>query len=60
MKVIINVQTGRGKRSTTKDVDKTVDLLQKVMERTERLFRGYKWKDCICSCDGTSIVLEKK
>ena len=59
MKVTINVQTGKGKRSTTKDFDKTVDLLQKIMERNERLFRDYEWKDCICSCDGSSIVLEK-
>ncbi len=59
MKVTINVQTLKGKKSTPKEVDKTVDLLQKIMERTEKLFRGYKWKECVCSCDGTSIVLEK-
>lgn len=38
IKVTINVQTGKGKKSTTKEIDKTVDLLQKVMERTDKLF----------------------
>ena len=59
MIITINVQTNMGRKSTTRDVDKTVDLLEKIMKRTDKLFRGYEWKDCICSCDGTSIVLEK-
>lgn len=59
MKVTIKVETKRGKNSTTKEVDKTVDLLQNIMERTEKLFRGYRWEECVCFCDGTSIVLEK-
>ena len=60
MKVTINVQTGKGNKSTTKEINKTADILEEIMTRTDKMFKGYKWKDCICSHDGTQIVLEKQ
>ena len=59
MKVTINVETGKGKKPTTKEINKTCDILEEIMKRTDKMFKVYKWKDCICSCDGTQIVLEK-
>jgi len=59
MKITINVQTGKGKKSTTKEINKTVDILEEIMKRTDKMFKCYKWKDCVCSYDGTQIVLEK-
>ena len=60
MKITINVQTGKGKKSTTKEINKTVDILEEIMKRTDKMFKDYKWKDCICSYDGTGIVLENR
>ena len=54
MKVTINVQTGKGNKSNTKEINKTADILEEIMKRTDKMFKKYKWKDCVCSCDGTS------
>ena len=58
MKVTINVQTGKGKKSTTKDIDKSVDLIEKISEFVELKLKG-KMKEVKCYRDGTSAVFEK-
>ena len=58
MKIIINVQTGKGKKSTTKDVNKSVDIIEKISEFVELKLKG-KMKEARCYRDGTSAVFEK-
>jgi len=58
MKVTINVQTRRGKRSNTKDVNKSVDLIEKISEFVELKLKG-EMKEVKCYRDGTSAVFEK-
>ena len=40
MKVTINVQTGKGNKSTTKDVNKSVDIIEKISEFIELKLEG--------------------
>ena len=58
MKIIINVQTGKGSKSTTKDVNKSVDIIEKISEFVELKFKA-KMKEAKCYRDGTSAVFEK-
>ena len=59
MKIIINVQTGKGNKSTTKEINKTVDIIEKISEFVELKLKG-KMKETKCYRDGTSAVFEKK
>lgn len=59
MKVIITVKTGKGDKSTESEIDKTVDLLEKIMEKTDPLLKKYKWEKCKCFCNGIGIELKK-
>ena len=58
MKITINVQTGKGNKSTTKDVDKSVDIIEKISEYMELKLKA-KMKETKCYRDGTSAVFEK-
>ena len=58
MKITINVQTGKGNKSTLKDVNKSVDLIEKISEYMESKLKG-KMKETKCYRDGTSAVFEK-
>ena len=58
MKIIINVQTGKGKKSTTKDVNKSVDIIEKISEFVELKLKG-RMKETRGYRDGTSAVFEK-
>ena len=58
MKVTINVQTGKGNKSTTRDVDKSVDIIEKISEFVELKLKG-KMKETRGYRDGTSAVFEK-
>ena len=58
MKVTINVQTGKGNKSTTKEINKTVDIIEKISEFVELKLKG-KMKEVKCYRDGTSAVFEK-
>jgi ribosomal protein L5 len=59
MIVEITVKTGKGKKSTKKDVDKTVDLLVKLLELIEPKLKGYKTQSN-GSYDRTGMIYEKK
>ena len=58
MKLTINVQTGKGNRSTRRDVDKSVDLIENICEYMELKLKG-RMKEVKCYRDGTSAVFEK-
>ena len=58
MKVTINVQTGKGNKSTTKEINKTVDIIEKISEFVELKLKA-KMKEARCYGDGTSAVFEK-
>lgn len=58
MKIILTVKTGKGKKSTEKDVDKTVDEIMKALTYFEK--RGYDDFTCRCFDDGTQVIIEKQ
>lgn len=58
MKVTINVQTGKGNKSTTKEINKSVDIIEKISEFIELKLNG-RMKETKCCRDGTSAVFEK-
>ena len=59
MKVTINVQTGKGNKSTTKEINKSVDIIEKISEFVELKLKA-KMKETRGYRDGTSAVFEKK
>ena len=58
MKIIVTVKSEKGNKSTTKDVDKSVDLIEKISEFVELKLKE-KMKEVKCYRDGTSAVFEK-
>ena len=58
MKIIINVKTGKVNKSTTKEINKTVDIIENISEFVELKLKG-KMKETKCYGDGTSAVFEK-
>ena len=58
MKIIVTVKTGKVNKSTTKDVNKSVDIIEKISEFVELKLKG-KMKEARCYRDGTSAVFEK-
>ena len=58
MKIIVNVKSEKGNKSTTKDIDKSVDIIEKISEFVELKLKG-RMKEVKCYSDGTSAVFEK-
>ena len=58
MKITLMVQTGKGRRSTEKDIDKTVDVLRELDEFLYKKLMRYKSK-AVAHFDGTSIIYTK-
>ena len=59
MKIIITVKTGKGDKSTEKEIDKTVGILERILFTLDKKFKNYRWSKFKAMCDGTQIVLEK-
>jgi hypothetical protein len=59
MKLIITLKTGKGDKSTKKDLDKSVDTILSIGSILEKKFKGFKMGKCRCLKDGTSLILEK-
>ncbi len=58
MKIIINVKSEKGNKSTRKDIDKSVNIIEKISEFVELKLKG-RMKEVKCYRDGTSAVFEK-
>ena len=58
MKIIVTVKSQKGNKSTVRDVNKSVDIIEKVTEFVELKLKG-KMKEVKCYRDGTSAVFEK-
>jgi len=58
VKIIVTVKSEKGNKSTTKDVDKSVDIIEKISEFVELKLKA-KMKEVKCHRDGTSAVFEK-
>ena len=52
------MKSEKGNKSTIKDVDKSVDIIEKISEFVELKLKG-KMKETRCYRDGTSAVFEK-
>jgi len=58
LKIIVTVKSEKGNKSTRKDVDRSIDLIEKICEYMESKLKG-KMKEIKCYRDGTSVVFEK-
>jgi len=58
MKIIVTIKSEKGNKSTTKDIDKSVDIIEKISEYMELKLKA-KMKETKCCRDGTSAVFEK-
>ena len=59
MKAILTIKTGKGIRSTKKDIDRTVDVVLSMGNELEKRMKGFKIGRCKIHQDGTSLILEK-
>lgn len=59
MKLIITLKTGKGDKSTKRDLDKSVDTILTIGSMLDRKFKGFKVGKCKCLKDGTSLILTK-
>ena len=59
MKIVITVKTGKGSKSTEKEIDKTADVLINTCQVLQKKFKGFKEGRCGIYPDGTSMTLEK-
>jgi hypothetical protein len=55
MKTIITIKTGKGNKSTEREIDSTVDEVMKIALKLKGDVIGGR-----CYCDGTQIVLKGK
>ena len=58
MKIIVTVKSQKGNKSTVRDVNKSVDIIEKVTEFVELKLKA-KMKEVKCYRDGTGAVFEK-
>ena len=59
MKAILTIKTGKGSKSTKKEIDKTVDVVLSMGNELERKMKGFKIGRCRIHEDGTSLILDK-
>ena len=58
MKIIVTVKSEKGNKSTTKEINKTIDIIEKISEFVELKLKG-RMKETKYYRDGTSAVFEK-
>ena len=58
MMITITAKTGKGSKSSKKEIDKVTDI---VINIGDIVYRKYGFKACKCKCskDFTSVILEK-
>ena len=59
MKIIVTVKTGKGYKSTEKEIDKKVNALLDTAQILQKKFRGFKEGKYKFYPDGTSMTLER-
>ena len=59
MKIAITIKTGKGEKSTGKEVDKTVDTALKIGSILDKKYGSFSYGRCRVYSDGTGLVLEK-
>lgn len=57
MIITITAKTGKGSKSTKKEIDKTVDAVLTIGEMINKKFKGIQEGRCRCYEDGTSLKL---
>lgn len=59
MKIIITVKTGKGEKSTEKEIDKTVDTVLEIGFILDKRYGRFRYGRCRVYPDGTGLVLVK-
>ena len=59
MKIAIIVRTGKGEKSTEKEVDRTVDTVLEIGSILDKKLGSFNYGRCRVYPDGTGLVMEK-
>jgi len=59
MRVIITVKTGKGEKSTAKEIDKTVTAVMRISRILDKRYGNFNYEKCRVYPDGTGLVLVK-
>ena len=59
MRIAITVKTGKGEKSTEKEVDKTVDTVLEIGSALDKKYGDFSYERCRVYPDGTGLVLER-
>ena len=59
MKIILTIKTGKGSKSTQKEIDESVDRVLDMGSYLNKKYKGFDCGRCRLFKDGTSLILEK-
>jgi len=59
MNITITVKTGKGEKSTDKEIDKTVDTVLEIGSALDKKYGEFSYGRCRVYSDGTGLVMEK-
>jgi hypothetical protein len=59
MMIAITVKTGKGEKSTEKEIDKTVDTILEIGSALDKKYGDFTYRRCRIYSDGTGLVMEK-
>ena len=59
MRIAITVKTGKGEKSTEKEIDKTVDTVLEIGSALDKKYGNFSYGRCRVYPDGTGLVMEK-
>ena len=59
MKIVITVKTGKEKKSTEKEIDKTIYTVLEIGSALDKKFDNFSYGRCRVYPDGTGLVMEK-
>ena len=59
MEFAITVKTGKGEKSTEKEIDKTVNTVLEIGSALDKKYGNFSYGRCRVYPDGTGLVLER-
>lgn len=60
MKIILTIKTGKGSKSTKKEIDESVDKVLEMGSYLNKKYKGFDCGRCRLYEDGTSLILTKR
>lgn len=59
MRIAITVKTGKGEKSTEKEIDKTVDTALEIGSLLDKKYGDFSYGRCRVYPDGIGLVMER-